>query len=850
VSRQRREGRDAPEREQRESRERRALHLSDYLAVLRQRPIIFWLVFLAVFGGLTARALLTKPVYLSFSTLQVEDQQAAGGLLGDLKAMESGSTTVTEIEIMRSRTVALGAARKLPAGVYLVEENAYRPLEVLLGSVTGRPVPCTITLDTSAPKPGKPTETYVFDFGAKALAVERHTRPPGQRFGGEVLTEVVGSFESGKPFTAFGRKFTLQVDGPAPTGRRYRATLRSLLSAAGWIRRGITVAQIGSFTGVVKLGFETETPRLARQVAVALADSYLELKGQQRRTQVEKALEFLGEEIAAVKARLKKSEHRFDKVRSDSDAVLLSDRAAWIVEKESDLELQRAEQQVVLEGLKRLLAAAASAHGTTLLLQTLEGGRADPMTAALSEQLARLELERDGMLEAGYRAEYPPLRAAEAGIRTARARLRSNLETGLKRRIEVVELRIEHLEKTTAAYEKEARALPETERKIAEIAREVRANLKIFDFLVEKEREAQLARASTLATVRRIDEAFKPGRRESPKLFVQALLGLMVGVFVAVLFCFFLGYLDRSIRSPQLLVEQTGLPLYAAIPSFRSVRGRSLRGLKGMLVTRDRPASMLAEAYRTLLTNLRFASLDAPVRTLAITSALPSEGKTVTLTNLAVAAASLGDRVIIIDADLRRPATHKHFGVERSPGLSELLSGGIGLGECMRDTDVENLWTIPAGKSVSNPGSLLHSEGFDMLLEQLRNSYDWVFVDMPPILAVADPSAFIPKLDAVLLAVRYGARSLEAVRDARDQIKHVGGNLLGLVFNALDLRSARRRGAGYSGYYGYYGRYGGYGGSGYYGEETEEPVEQSVETPDSRGGVSEAVKSGQDGPEG
>ena len=220
------------------------------------------------------------------------------------------------------------------------------------------------------------------------------------------------------------------------------------------------------------------------------------------------------------------------------------------------------------------------------------------------------------------------------------------------------------------------------------------------------------------------------------------------------------------------------------------------------------------------------------MRTLAVTSALPSEGKTVTVTNLAVAAASLGERVILIDSDLRRPATQRHFGFDRAPGLTDLLQGRVDLHESLRATHVKNLWCMPAGQAVPNPGGLLHSDGFRKLLGQLRESYDWVFVDMPPILAVADPSAFIPSLDAVLLVVRYGSRSQEAVLDARDQIRHVKGNLLGLVFNGLDLRRARRQGAGYSGYYGYYGYYG-------YGEEPREG-------PDPRGGVSESIKASQD----
>jgi hypothetical protein len=181
-------------------REEGSSHLSDYIALLRARPVLFALAFLLVCSGIFARALFATPVFRSYSSVQVETETAPRGVLGELEAMEGGSTTETEIEILRSRTVALEAARKLEPGFCAIEEHAYRPLEVLLGSFWGRPAPLPVTVGTSPLDEGQPPEFYVFDFRAGgALVVGKHSNPGGTRFGGVTETADVHGFAPGAP---------------------------------------------------------------------------------------------------------------------------------------------------------------------------------------------------------------------------------------------------------------------------------------------------------------------------------------------------------------------------------------------------------------------------------------------------------------------------------------------------------------------------------------------------------------------------------------------------------------------------------------------------------------------------
>jgi len=782
---------------------RRDLTLRDYLAVLRRRRGLAVAAFAVVFGLVIARALLATPVYRSHVLLQLDAEQSSRGLLEELQAIESASNTAAELEIMRSLRVARGAAERVAPGEYLVEEDAYRPLEVALRRFLPMPEPCRVALETAGLPEGHPAERYVFSFrrwnGALGVDVEREVR-------GRLEMRTVDGIRSGRAFRAFDRDFTFHVDGD-PAGRSYLLVLRPLSAAARWIQERVRAEEVGSRTGVVALAFEAETPALARTVAQALADSYLALKREHRRARVESALRFLEEEKARVRSRLSESEQALDRARTELDAVLLSDRASWIVEKSSALDLERARQRVRLEELRGMLDRLASGVDPADVLPALGEEGVDPRTLEIAGQVARLELQKDGMAESGMRPAHPDRKRVESELESARRRLRAGIRSALSSRVEQAEATLRHLDETLRAYEAEAQKLPATERILAQLGREAEANLEIYRFLVEKDQEAQIALASTLAEVRAIDTAVEPDARARPRLLLEGILAFVLACGAALVAALVAESLDRSVKSPQELERDVGLSLFGAVPEFRTARRSLGARYRGEMVVRDRPDSVLAEAYRALRTNLRFAGIEGEVRSVAVTSAVMGEGKTVTICNLAVACALQGERTILVDMDLRRPDTHRHFGRSREPGLSDWLQGRSSWQEALRPSGVPNLDVVHAGAKVENPAALLDSDRVTALLATLREEYDRVLVDMPPVLAVSDTATVLPRLDGVLLVARARKCDVETLIAAREQVRRVGANLLGVVFNAFDARRMRN-GYGYYGYYGYYGRRG------------------------------------------
>lgn len=800
-------------------RSERTAHLSDYLAVLRNHLWLSLLVGGVTFTAIAAKSLYQVPVYRSDAVVQIDTQNPTASLLGEIAAMEGSSTTDAEMEVMRSYRVAEGAAGLLRPGDLLVEENAYRPLDMLLRGLRGNGrAPHRVRVETANLRDGEGGDTFVFEL-SKGARGEPALRVGSVEGDGSHQWIDVEDFEPGRPFEAFGREFTVSVEGD-PAGTRHLLPLRPRQQTALWIQDNVAVTEVGRRTGIVNIGFQAETPDIARVVADALAQSYLAYKQEVKETQAEKAIRFLETELGRVREKLGGAEKELDRYRTESGAALLSDRARVIVAKVSELDLQSAELELERSEQKRLLENLATEPGLSEALLSLDSDRTDPMTGALAEELARLEMEEQKALRGDVTEKHPAVKALRSEIAANRDRLRRNLSTTIEARVSALEKRLDAIRAAVGRYEADARALPQAERRIAELTRDVEANLQIYSYLEEKRQEAQIARASTLAAMRLVDHALAPSARVSPNLVKQTLIAALFAAIAALAVAFFAEYLDRSIKSPQELEEGLGVPLYAALPAFRSVRSKTLKRLKSALVTIENPNSMLAENYRTLRANIRFANLERPLRTMAITSSVLGEGKTVTTLNLAVALAQGGSRVAVVDCDMRRPATHSHLGNPLSPGLAEVLSGKLTWREAMRRAPVESLDVLHSGRKPHNPGALLDSAAFSRLMEELKEAYEYVLFDVPPVLAVSDSASFFRRLDGVFLLARYKVCAIEVVQGAKEQVERLGANLVGVIYNGFDARKAFRKGYGYYGYYGYYGRYGKYGGYGYgYGEE-------------------------------
>jgi non-specific protein-tyrosine kinase len=294
-----------------------------------------------------------------------------------------------------------------------------------------------------------------------------------------------------------------------------------------------------------------------------------------------------------------------------------------------------------------------------------------------------------------------------------------------------------------------------------------------------------------------VEEARVPSAPISPNTRMNVLLASASALVLAMGGALLVEYLDDTIKSADDLTRAAGL---STLGRIARINGKEYQE---KLISVHEPRSPVVEAYRTLRTNIRFSSIDAPARTLVVTSPGPTEGKSVTLANLAVVMAQAGHKVVAVDSDLRRPVLHRFFGLTNSHGLSDaVLNSNPGLAEHLQPTSVENLCLLASGAVPPNPAELLGSQRMAALVGELRQVADVVLFDSPPSLVVTDAAILGTRVDGILVVVDAGRTRRNDVQRSADELRRVGANILGAVLNRLSARGSSQ----------YYYRY-------YYGED-------------------------------
>ena len=277
-----------------------------------------------------------------------------------------------------------------------------------------------------------------------------------------------------------------------------------------------------------------------------------------------------------------------------------------------------------------------------------------------------------------------------------------------------------------------------------------------------------------------MDLAEVPRSPVSPNRQLDLTAGFGGGLVLALFVGFFAEYLDNRFKTPDELKVHLGIPALGMLPLSRHV------GETYPLIT-DPQFVKLAEAFRTLRTNVIFSSAEQGARSIAITSTSPGEGKTVVSSNLAISLAQAGMRVLIIDADMRKPKIHKVYGLEREPGLSNLMVGTAKASECVRKSEIPNVWVLPAGRTPPNATELLGSARFREFITSLSNHFDWIVIDTPPVLAVADASVVGHIVKELIFVVAAEMPSRHAAQSAMEQLQNSRVRVIGGVLNRVDL---------------------------------------------------------------
>ncbi|MBY7974994.1 polysaccharide biosynthesis tyrosine autokinase [Vibrio fluvialis] len=353
---------------------------------------------------------------------------------------------------------------------------------------------------------------------------------------------------------------------------------------------------------------------------------------------------------------------------------------------------------------------------------------------------------------------------------------------------------------------KQIQKMPKTQREVLRMTRDVEVNQQIYVQLLNKVQELSIVKAGTVGNVRILDYAQSYAKPVKPKKPLIAVLATLLGGMISVAFVLVKAAFHRGVENPDD-IEQIGLSVYASVPKstlqmeLHSKLKHIRRQNKEMiLLAESNPADLSVEALRGLRTSLHFAMMEAKNNVLMISGPAPGIGKSFISTNFAAVAAKTGQKVLLIDADMRKGYLQQPFGLNWETGLSDVLSGKVTIEQSLKQTQVENLDIVTRGQVPPNPSELLMHPRFKTLVEWASEHYDLVIIDTPPVLAVTDPSIVGALAGTTLMVARFGMNTVKEIDIARNRFEQSGIEVKGVILNATEKKASSYYGYGYYNY--------------------------------------------------
>ncbi|PAU72651.1 polysaccharide biosynthesis tyrosine autokinase [Vreelandella alkaliphila] len=691
-------------------------------------------------------------IYQADALVQIESRGANLAFMESLGEQQPGNPTAAELEILRSRMVLGETAerqdlaikvepRRLPViGDFLVNHGVSQDL---IESLT----PAFMREWLGMGEESRWQNPYV--WANESVRVSRFS-VPDEHVGSEHLLRIKeeGKFELwledervlignvGETVQDEGGGYRLFISqAVAHPGAEFGLTRMSSLNAIKDLESRFEVMPRGIESGVYELMLSGADRSKIQPTLDTLTGVFLTQNVQRHSEEAEKQIAFLGEQIPQVRDQLSNAEGMLNDYRAQRDSVDLTFETQNLLTRVVDVE----------------------------------------------NQLSELAM-READLAERYRPSHP------------------NYQTLLRQRSQLVEER----DRLNA----QVNELPETQQEVLRLTRDSQVNQQVYVQLLNQLQEMRLVKAGTVGNVRILDAAILNPGTIAPRIPLITAVSALIGALLATMLVVVRLLLSRAIKSPEQL-EELGLPVYATLPDSGGQTGLTERirprhskkvqeVFRGLLAIK-KPAEIAVEALRGLRTSLYFAMLESDNNRLMITGASPGVGKSFVAANLAAVCAQAGQRVLLIDADMRRGHLHHAFHSKGVKGLSELLARRIDAEEAVRHSDLEGLDYVARGSVPPNPSELLMQQSFHDFLEAMSQCYDLVIVDTPPILAVTDATVVGKLAGTSLMVVRFDSHPPGEIKAAKRRLESAGVNIKGAILNGVKKTTNSR--------HGYYGSY-------------------------------------------
>jgi len=572
-------------------------------------------------------------------------------------------------------------------------------------------------------------------------------------------------------------------------------------------------------TRLVDVSYVSPFPQFAANVVNTLAEEYITYTIEMRSEATQQTSNFLTEQIAKLKDDLDAMERRRQRYSEENKILPLSDK-----DKPTASQYDSAAAAYSSAQVARIAAQAKYQELQRLRVDALPQNVSDSTIQNLRTNYLQAKGEYDEKIKTTYTPNHPEM----VQLRTKIETLETQLKTEIQKAVELAS------SEYSQALGNENRLKQMLEDKRSEVTEQNNASLyyyglssdidttrELITTLVSQQKTTQVSTMlSGLKTsnIKIVDEALVPDEPVSPNikrnLVVAVLLGLMLGIGLA----FGAHALDNTIKNPEDLDKLTGLPSLGLIPHFSpngangkggayaspygdsSAQGKEAAKVAEVeLINHLFPKISIAEDYRNVRTSILFSRIDSDQKIIAFTSTQPQEGKSATISNIAISFAQMGEKVLAIDADLRKPRLHKIFQVRNTVGLSDVLTGRVDLDEAIQKTPVAHFFLLPSGPHPPNPAELLNSRKMKELLDVVRKGYEIVLIDLPPVLAVVDPMIVAALADMTIIVLKTGKTTRKPLLRTIEELRKAKARIAGVIFNDAE----SKKGTFYTPYFQY-----------------------------------------------
>ncbi len=738
------------------------IDLRDYLRVILKRRWTIFTVFAIIVITVAIHTYTATPIYKATTRLVIEKENPNVVSIEEVMAIDSSGTDYyqTQYKIIESRTVARAVIKRL----HLEDSEEFFP---------------------------KPKDNFI-------TRLKQSIRETSQSWKDSI-------------------KSLIKTDKDETPGATEEYDQDSSLVSDFIVR--IEVSPIRN-SRLLDLSFEAKNPVLATKITNTLARAYINQNLELKLRAVQDAIKWLHQRIEVERKKVQTAEQALLKYKEKYGIItnFTSDTEQVTAQKLAQLNVQVVDAESTRVEAETRYRQALSLQGSPDML----GSIPEVLSNELIHEIKKIEVElykRMSELSKKYGKNHPQMVAMEAELKTLESRKGKEINrviNSLKNQYQVVLAKENSLKASFAKQKRESLDLNQKAIAYSVLNREVESARDMYDLLIKRFKETTLTEDMRTGNIRVIDRAEVPRSPVKPKKKRNLLLAIIVGLVAGIGLAFFFEYLDNTIKIPEDLKQHLNISYLGPTPLIES-KAKTPAGDESVpaLVCSHSPKSTASESYRGIRTNLLFSTAGSAPQVILVTSASPRDGKTMTVSNIAITMAQSGSKVVIIDCDLRRPKIHKIFDVARDRGLTNLLVGTDGLEKTVIHSQIPNLDLIPSGPLPPNPSELLGSKKMADLVKVLRKRYTRILIDSPPITAVADSLIISKYVDGVALVIRAGDTVRDVAKNSINQLQAVGANILGGILNAVDIGKDKY-------YYYYYYQYYNY----YYGDDGEKTKKQ------------------------